>query len=176
MNQEELDAFWRDAQIRGRLNPVSAYLGRTVDESLPPPAFSFGRTEAEADELLALVLAGTKTATSSARADYGDDDESLPEPGDLSILLDGAGHPRALIRTTDVAVVPFDAVDAEHAEAEGEGSRTLEEWRERHRDFFTARQPQEAFDPQMFVVLERFTVLTSRPHPQSAPTYSPSGS
>lgn len=164
MDRGEIDAFWRDAQIRGRLNPGGAYLGRSVAETLPPPTWSFGTTPEEADELLALVLAGVKTATSSRRSEYDADEESLPEPGGLSILLDGRGHPRALIRTTEVRVVPFDAVDAEHAEAEGEGSRTLAHWRETHRRFFAPPDPREPFDPRMLVVLERFTVLTARPH------------
>ena len=43
--------------------------------------------------------------------DYEAVGESLPEAGDLSIVLDGAGHPRALIATTDVRIVPFDEVD-----------------------------------------------------------------
>lgn len=159
MDQQEIDAFWRDAQIRGRLNPAGAYLGRTVDEALPPPAWSFGRDAAEADHLLSLVLAGRKTATSSARAEYGDDDE-LPTAGMLSILLDGHDHPRALIRTTDVVVVPFDAVDADHAAAEGEGDQSLEHWRSVHRDFFG--REGSTFDPAMGVVLERFVVLTAR--------------
>ncbi|MGB5950986.1 MAG: ASCH domain-containing protein [Ornithinimicrobium sp.] len=159
MDQQEIDAFWRDASIRGRLNPAGAYLGRTVDEALPPPAWSFGRDPAEADLLLGLVLNGTKTATSSARSEYADDDD-LPTAGMLSILLDGGEHPRALIRITDVAVVPFDAVDADHAAAEGEGDRSLDYWRAAHRDFFS--DGEAPFDPLMEVVLERFVVLAAR--------------
>ncbi|HKJ12811.1 MAG TPA: ASCH domain-containing protein [Ornithinimicrobium sp.] len=163
MNQGEIDAFWRDAQIRGRLNPAGAYLGRNIAETLPPPAWSFSHTPEEADHLLALVLSGVKTATSSRRSDYDTDDESLPEPGALSILLDGRGHPRALIRTTAVSVVPFEDVDEGHAEAEGEGSRTLSAWRSAHRTFFHPGRPDDPFDPRMLVVLERFTVLVARP-------------
>jgi len=174
MDQGEIDAYWRDAQIRGRLNPAGAYLGRNVAETLPPPAWSFGSSPEEADELLALVLAGTKTATSSRRSDYDVEDEALPEPGMLSILLDGREHPRALIRTTQVRVVAFEAVDADHAEAEGEGSRTLTEWRSTHRAFFRAGPGAAAFDPQMLVVLERFTVLTARPRAaESSPVVTP---
>ena len=53
--------------------------------------------------------------------DYESEDEPLPETGGLSILLDGAGHPQALIEVTEVSVVPFDEVDEEHARREGEG-------------------------------------------------------
>ncbi|MGC1207140.1 MAG: ASCH domain-containing protein [Ornithinimicrobium sp.] len=161
MDQTEIDAFWRDTQIRGNLNPAAAYLGRTVDEALPPPAWSFGTDEREADELLALVLAGTKTATSSARHEYDEDGEDLPTPGMLSIVMDGAEHPRALIRTTAVQIARFDAVSAEHAEAEGEGDRSLKHWQRTHSDFFAGANG--TVDPAMLVVLERFVVLASGP-------------
>ncbi len=159
MDQREIDAFWRDAQVRGRLNPAAAYLGRTVDEALPPPAWSFGRDAAEADELVALVLNGIKTATSSARSEYEHADE-IPTAGLLSILLDGGEHPRALLRTTEVSVVPFDLVGPVHAAAEGEGDRSLEHWRSVHRDFFG--RDDSPFDPEMEVVLERFVVIAAR--------------
>ncbi len=161
MDQAEIDAFWRDTQIRGQLNPAGAYLGRTVDEALPPPAWSFGPDQRGADELLALVLAGTKTATSSARHEYEEEGEDLPTPGMLAILMDGAEHPRALIRTTAVQVVRFDMVSPEHAWAEGEGNRTLEHWRREHHAFFA--DPSGAVDPGMLVVLERFVVLALGP-------------
>ncbi|MGB7424948.1 MAG: ASCH domain-containing protein [Ornithinimicrobium sp.] len=161
MDQAEIDAFWRDTQIRGRLNPAGAYLGRSVDEALPPPAWSFGSDAQEADDLLGLVLDGIKTATSSARHEYDEDGEDLPTPGLLAILMDGAEHPRALIRTTAVEVVRFDAVSAEHAWAEGEGDRSLAHWRREHTAFFGG--PNGAVPPSMLVVCERFVVLASGP-------------
>ncbi len=183
MNQDEIDDFWTDAKVRAALNPASAYTGPNPADSVPPPAWSFGATPQEADELLALVLDGTKTATASALWDYdsgerddeledpldeldddnGDDvgeDDGLPGSGDLSIVLDGAGHPRALIRTTDVRVVPFDEVDDEHARAEGEGDRSLAHWRAMHERFFREHADHDRqFSPTMPVVLERFEVL-----------------
>lgn len=154
IDQREIDAFWSDARIRGGLNPASAYLGRTVDESLPPPAWTFGGDAAQADALVALVLAGTKTATSSARSEF-EADADLPTPGMLSILLDSSDRPRALLRTTEVAVRAFCDVSAEHAFAEGEGDRSLDQWRSVHATFFAD------CTPQMLVVLERFVVLTA---------------
>ena len=40
--------------------------------------------------------------------------------------------PAALLRTTEVEVVPFDQVTAEHAAAEAEGDGTLDSWRAQH--------------------------------------------
>lgn len=189
MRDEQLAAFWADARIRGGLNPAQGYTGASVSDTVPPPAWSFGDTPEQADELLDLVLTGRKTATASAYWDYEQEgrqraaaegaadgpgaadggvdvairtdlDVALPEPGLLSIILDGSDTPRALIRTTHVRVVPFAEVDAEHARREGEGDGSLEHWRDAHRDFFAANAPAgETFGADMPVVLERFVVL-----------------
>lgn len=176
-------AFWADARIRGRLNPIEAYTGPGTSDLVPPPAWSFGDDPRTADRLLDLVLTGRKTATASALRDYEDearqlareqDDRhgaadgdvlvdtdlelALPQPGLLSIVLDGAGRPRALVRTTDVRTVRFGDVDAEHARREGEGS--LEDWRRAHREFFRrSSATEEPVDDGTMVVLERFEVL-----------------
>jgi uncharacterized protein YhfF len=140
------------------MNTAPSYFGPTTLEVVPPPAWSFGASAEEADALLALVLDGTKTATASAHADYATEGEPLPEPGTLGIVLDGAGNPRALVETTDVRVVAFDEVDAEHAHLEGEGDRSLAHWRAEHERFFT-EHATTGFDPQMLLVLERFRVV-----------------
>ena len=125
-----------------------------------PQAWSFGSTPEMADRLLALVLAGTKTAGASQLWDYEASGDPLPRAGDLSIVLDGAGEPRALLRTTDVRVLPFEEVDAEHARLEGEGDLTLDYWRRAHEWFWTAYPEHDrGFSPTMPVVLERFEVL-----------------
>lgn len=130
-----------------------------------PPAWAFGDSPQLADELLALVLDGTKTATAGALWHYEADDEPVPSAGEMSIVLDGSGVPRCLIRTTEVRVVAFDAVDAEFARDEGEGDRTLASWRDAHERYFRRTLPStgHAFAPDMPVVLERFEVLYPRP-------------
>ena len=102
------------------------------------------------------MLSGDKRATSTSLAEYVAAEQELPGAGDLSIVLDGRGEPHALIVTTQVDVVPFDEVDADHALAEGEGDRTLEGWREEHRKYF---RRIGLFTEDMRVVLERFEVL-----------------
>ncbi len=153
-----VESFWDLARFHAKLNTAPSYFGPTTLEVVPPPAWSFGASAEEADSLLALVLDGTKTATASAHADYEAEGEPLPEPGTLGIVLDGGGHPRALVETTDVRVARFDQVDAEHAHLEGEGDRSLEHWRAEHERFF-AEHATTGFDPQMLLVLERFRVV-----------------
>lgn len=126
----------------------------------PPEAWAFGATPEHADGLLALVLAGTKVATASSVWDYEDEDEPLPAVGDLSIILDGEGRPRAVLEVTVIDIVPFDQVTAEHARDEGEGDRTLAAWRRIHEKFWTEHSPR-GFAPDMPVVCERFRVLAA---------------
>ncbi|MDQ2757557.1 MAG: ASCH domain-containing protein [Actinomycetota bacterium] len=159
-DDNELDAFWEIAREHADLTGVPAYTGENPMRRLRPPAWAFGATPEQSEALLGLVLAGTKTATASSRADYAGEGDELPAPGMLGIVLDGAGHPRALVVTTDARVVPFDQVDADHARDEGEGDRSLEHWRVAHEGFFT-EHAAGGFLPDMPVVLERFRVLYS---------------
>ena len=87
--------------------------------------------------LLALVLSGTKTATAGALWDYEVEGEELPTSGALGIVTDGRSVPQALVMTTQVVIVPFDEVSAEHAYLEGEGDRSLATWREVQQRLFT---------------------------------------
>ena len=138
---------------------------RAVHPDLPehtPLAWAFGATPAHADSLLALVLAGTKTGTASSLWDYEGTGDPLPEEGELSIILDGSGAPRAVIETLSLETVPFDEVSTEHAHAEGEGDRTLAHWREAHEQFWREHSENpRGFAPDMPVLCERFRVIHS---------------
>lgn len=130
----------------------------------PPEAWGFGATPEQADDLLALVLSGTKTATAGSLWDYEAFDETLPQTGDLHIILDGADVPRALIETTELTVASFEAVSAEHAFLEGEGDRTLATWRTIHEQFWREHSENpRRFEPGMPVVCERFRLVYPTP-------------
>ncbi|WP_245606037.1 ASCH domain-containing protein [Promicromonospora kroppenstedtii] len=156
---EVLD-FWGATRQHAGMAKASIVVGHTVSETVPPPAWSFGDEPELAETLLAAVLAGDKTATSSALWDYDDEGAPLPVVGELSILLDGERHPRALIRTTSVVTTTFDEVDDDFAAAEGEDDRTLESWRAGHEAYFrrTLGEGRE-FSADMPIVCERFELL-----------------
>ena len=157
---DDIEAFWQRAQQHADLAQVSSYTGVNPLAVLRPPAWGFGATPEQDDELLGLVLAGDKTATASALWDYESEGEEVPSEGTLGIVVDGSGTPRALVVTTRVRVVPFDEVDAAHARAEGEGDLTLEYWRRVHEDFFTRHASHDrGFVRDMPVVLEELRVL-----------------
>ncbi|MEV7972329.1 ASCH domain-containing protein [Cellulomonas sp. NPDC089187] len=163
-NAAAILAFWEAARHRAGVVRTSVVTGLGVTGAMVPPTWSFGDNAALADQLLDLVLAGEKTGTSTALAEFEHADEPLPVKGDLSIVLDSAGQPRALVRTTEVATVPFDQVPAEHAAAEGEDDRTLATWRAEHEKYWrrVLAPLGEEFSEQLPVVTERFELLYPR--------------
>ncbi|MCD7965244.1 MAG: ASCH domain-containing protein, partial [Clostridiaceae bacterium] len=82
--------------------------------------FAFGDSPEMADELLALVLAGKKTATVSVILE----DEQAPSVGDLSLVLDGRGNPACVIKTVYLETVNFCDLTWDMVKLEGED----EEW------------------------------------------------
>jgi uncharacterized protein YhfF len=115
-------------------------------------SFAFGDSPALADELLALVLAGKKTATCWATS------EGLKgvEIGKRWIVKDGQGRARAVLETVEVTRRRFADVDAAFAHDEGEGDRSLAYWRRAHTDYFTRRGE---FQPGIEVYCERFRLV-----------------
>ncbi len=127
-------------------------------------AFAFGAPgmdDAEVDALAALVVAGTKRATTALYWEHEASDAPLPRPGDLHIILDAAGAPRALVRTTRVDVMPICDVDDEFAAVEGEGDGSLAYWQDAHYRVFNALARELGREPalDMPVVCERFELV-----------------
>jgi uncharacterized protein YhfF len=128
-----------------------------------PEAWAFG-PDSNPDlqtRLARLALSGIKRGTTSILADY--QGEPLPRPGDHSIVLDGDGSPRCIIRTTGVEVCRFGDVDSAFARAEGEGDLSLTYWRRAHLDAFATQGRRICDDTR--VVLQRFTVVWPPPTP-----------
>ena len=114
-------------------------------------SFAFGDGPELADKLLALVLAGVKTATCSTA-----DEPNTSTPGERWIVLDGRGTPRCVIESTEVTYRRFGEVDAAFAHDEGEGDRSLAYWRQAHRDYFGR---QGKFSEDMMLMCERFRLV-----------------
>jgi uncharacterized protein YhfF len=88
------------------------------------------------DRLVAAVLRGEKTATSSLLAEWLLDDQELPAAGERRDVLDSGDNPVAVIETTAVDVIRLGDVDLTLAREEGEGFRSVAEWREAHERFW----------------------------------------
>ena len=114
--------------------------------------FSFGDSPELANELVELVLAGTKRATCWAES------QGLlsAEVGKLMVALDGYGVPRAVLRTLELNKRRFDEVDEAFAFDEGEGDCSLRFWRDAHKRYFTRLG---RYAPDMMLWCERFEMV-----------------
>ena len=107
-----------------------------------------------------LVRDGPKRATTGRVEDFNEA-EPIPVPGDHSVILDGEGRPICIIRTTSVDFRTFGEVDAQFAWDEGEGDRSLEDWRRGHLWYFdSVGTPIDDSTPLM---LERFAKVWPPP-------------
>jgi uncharacterized protein YhfF len=133
--------------------------------SATPDAFTFGGEGALADELAVLVLSGRKRATTSLEIEFTSENEPLPKPGSVSIVLRGDLQPVAVIECLTIKTVPFESVDAEFAAIEGEGDGSLAYWRVAHIEYFTGVCERHglSFHAAMPVLCQTFRLLWPAP-------------
>ncbi len=81
-----------------------------------------------------------------------------------ALVLDGSDEPLCVIETMEVEVRPYNEVDTRFAYEEGEGDRSLEQWRETHWRFFTRSLAEIGKEPvpEMPLVWERFQIVYRR--------------
>ena len=117
---------------------------------------AFGDSSEMADELLALVIAGKKTATVSVILE----DEQAPSIGDLSLVLDGQGNPACVIKTVYLETVKFCDLTWEMVKLEGE-DETFEQWKMGNIRYWTrdAAKRGYIFTDQTPITFERFEVV-----------------
>lgn len=132
-----------------------------MPETLYHSCWAFGGGGKTADKLAALVMAGIKTATSSAYPCYAVWEEKVPEAGDYSVIIDSAGEAVCILRTVKADRMPFKDVGEEFAAKEGEGDQSLDFWRRVHREAFEADCGDCGikFDEEMPVVCEEFEIV-----------------
>ena len=121
-------------------------------------ATSLGATRAVSDGLAELVLGGVKRAHATLRGDFEKELDPLPQPGDHLVVLDGAGCPQAIVRTTHVELRHFRDIDDAFAFDAGEDDLSLHWWLTAHRQDFAERAEREGFemDETAVLVLEYF--------------------
>ncbi|NQS92303.1 MAG: ASCH domain-containing protein [Chloroflexi bacterium] len=124
-------------------------------------AYYFCLDEINANICAALVLQGEKRATASLLWWYEVEQEPLPEVGHLSVITNWDGIPQCIIETTSVEIKPFNQVTPEFAFEEGEGDKSLENWKKDHWKFFNMECEEIGRDPSqdMPVILEKFKVI-----------------
>lgn len=119
------------------------------------------------DRLVAAILSGAKTSTSSLLLEYEHDDEPLPRAGERSVVVDSDDRPVAVIETTEVTVVRLGDVDLQHAVDEGEGFTTVADWRSAHEGFWHSPEALASLGDLSFrvdddtqLVAERFRLIS----------------
>lgn len=130
------------------------------DEELPVAEFGFPGPLR--DQLVAAILAGTKTTTSSLVVGYEHDNEPLPQPGRRAVVVDSAGEPVAVIETTGVRVLRLADVDLDHAVGEGEGYTSVAQWRAGHEEFWHCAEIRAELDDPEFTVGDDTLVVAER--------------
>lgn len=147
---DRIERYWHAFRTQVRLPADTPY-----------QAWYFGDTPGLAHELVELVLHGPKRATAGLAAVNDALPDVKPVPGGYSVLTELDGTPRAVVRTTHLDRRAFRDVDAAFAWDEGEGDRSLADWKDGHRRFFTRELGRigRAFDESMEVDLERFELL-----------------
>ncbi|HWM87865.1 MAG TPA: ASCH domain-containing protein [Kofleriaceae bacterium] len=124
--------------------------------------FAFGDAGEMAASLVHLVTCGRKRGTAAWLRSYEREGSPIPVVGSLSVVTDGFGLPRCVIRTEEVRRLRFGDVGEDAAVLEGEGDLTLADWREGHLRYFEreAAGMQMRFDDDEEIMLERFRVVT----------------
>lgn len=151
---DEARAYWRDCAER---------IAEPAER--PLRARRIGSTRETIDLLLALVLAGEKTMTTTSPWLYDGELQAPPAAGDTWVVMDGTGQPAAVVRTTSVKVLPMDRITAADTQGEGPAARQIDAWRRVHWNFLTRALAPLGRAPaaDMPVTLEYFDVLCPRP-------------
>ena len=149
-HDDRVSAFWSDFCHQA-----------SIDVATPYQAWFFGDSPQLAHELAELVIHGPKRATAGLAASFEKIPHAAPVTGGYSVVTEFDGTPRAVIRTVRLETRPFRQVDAQFAWDEGEGDRTLTDWMDGHRRYFTRECERLgcAFSEDAAVMLERFELL-----------------
>lgn len=123
------------------------------------PLAEFGFPGDLRDRLVAAILSGEKTSTSTLLADYEQDGDTLPDVGDRAVVVDSAERPVAVIESTELRVLPIREIDLAFVREEGEGFETVAAWREAHERFWASYLPNVRVDDETLVVAERFRLV-----------------
>ncbi|WP_421341382.1 ASCH domain-containing protein [Aeromonas veronii] len=138
------------------MNPACSALAESYLLSLPVAARArhvsadyFCADAHNANLCAALVVAGRKQATCSLAYWYLEKGERMPEQGDLLVVTDWSGLPKALVELVSVTLCPFDEIDAAFA-AERAGVEPLQR---------ILQAEGRELDEHATLVLERFRVV-----------------
>ncbi|HEU4868209.1 MAG TPA: ASCH domain-containing protein [Actinomycetota bacterium] len=152
---------WASVDDPGFRLYVGSMLGGWEPPTRAMDVFYFGDGPEMAAKLAHLIVKGVKRGTTGWVDAEEREGSTIPSVGMVSIVTDGFGYPQCALQTERVEYLRFADIGAEHAWAEGEGDRTLENWREGHLAYFhrQAAQLNLTFTEDVQVFFEHFRVL-----------------
>jgi len=104
------------------------------------------------DQLVAAILRGDKTATTSLLAEYEEEGVPLPRPGDRFAVVDSDGNRVAAIETVSCEVMRAGDVGDDVAFGEGEDYTDRDDWWRGHHAYWSGYRPEETTDDTPVVV------------------------
>jgi uncharacterized protein YhfF len=117
------------------------------------------------DRLVSAVLGGEKTATTSLLAEWQEEGEKPPRAGEQMTVVDSDERSVGVIELTAVEVIRLGDANLSLARDEGEGFKTVSEWRETHERFWADQVPADRAEPltdDTRIVVERFRLVNDR--------------
>lgn len=119
------------------------------------------------DRLVAAIVAGEKTTTSSLCEEWARDGEPLPSVGRREVVVDSAGVGVCVTEIVEVSTCRLADIALAHAVGEGEGFTTVAEWRTAHEDFWDSAEfragvgePHIRIDDDTLIVCEEFKLIS----------------
>lgn len=126
-----------------------------------PKSYYYCDNKRDADECAQLVVQRIKQATSTSVWWFKKFNEELPCPGDLAIITNWDGVPKAVVKTTRVEIVKYKDITPEYAIIEGEGDKSLEYWKDVHWKYYSNEMKEHGEIPseEMEIVCEYFETI-----------------
>lgn len=133
------------------------------------PRGEYGFPGSMRDSLVGAILGGAKTATTSLVEEYTREGTEVPAVGALEAVVDSEGEIVCVTRVTGVRRVRLREVDLQHAQAEGDGFHSVDQWRAAHEEFWASPEfvaglgePPVTIDDDTEVLLVSFEVIGRR--------------
>jgi uncharacterized protein YhfF len=130
------------------------------------PIAEFGFPGPLRNKLVAAILEGQKTTSAGLLEEFRREGLPIVAVGTRELVVDSDGLGVAIIENVEVEIERMGDVDLAFARDEGEGFKTLDQWRDAHRRFFTSPEtvaalgdPPVTIDDDTLVVCFRFRVV-----------------
>jgi uncharacterized protein YhfF len=169
-----MSGLWISSRCKGI--PITGDVGRGrremresargVPGSLGPvrlddlPRLEFADPGPVRDQVVAAIVAGTKTTTTGLALEYERSGTAVPQVGWQFVVLDSADLPAAVIEMTEVRRLRIADIDLRHVLDDGDES--VAQWRAAHEEYWHSAETREVLGEPEFTVGDDTMVLAQR--------------